>query len=58
MTHGTFIAKAYDVGTNYRGIVGLYGSYDYISPQTFRVASDCSRSKSMRRQRSFFKGCS
>src|SRR5205085_10917295 len=32
-------AKGYDVGKNYRGIVGLYGSYDYIAPQTFRVAS-------------------
>jgi len=39
MTHGTLLAKGYDVGKNYRGIVGLYGSYDYIAPQTFRVAS-------------------
>src|SRR5205814_296563 len=39
MTHGTLVAKGYDVGKNYRGIAGLYGSYDYIAPQTFRVSS-------------------
>ena len=26
-------------GKDYRGIWGLYGSYDYISPQTFRISS-------------------
>ena len=39
MTHGTLVARPYDFGKDYRGIVGLYGSYDYISPQTFRVSS-------------------
>jgi hypothetical protein len=27
------------VGSAYRGLWGLYGSYDYISPRTFRVSS-------------------
>lgn len=39
MTRGLLIGTDYAVGENYRGIWGLYGSYDYISPQTFRVAS-------------------
>jgi hypothetical protein len=39
MTHGTLVAKPYEIGASYRGILGLYGSYDYIEPQTFRVAS-------------------
>ncbi|BCG46066.1 hypothetical protein GEOBRER4_n0847 [Citrifermentans bremense] len=29
----------YHVGEDYRGIWGLYGSYDYISPYLFRVSS-------------------
>lgn len=29
----------YHVGDNYRGIWGLYGSYDYISPYLYRVSS-------------------
>uniref|UniRef100_C6E1K3 DUF3943 domain-containing protein n=1 Tax=Geobacter sp. (strain M21) TaxID=443144 RepID=C6E1K3_GEOSM len=29
----------YHVGDDYRGIWGLYGSYDYISPYLFRVSS-------------------
>jgi hypothetical protein len=29
----------YEIGKSYRGIWGLYGTYDYISPQTFRVSS-------------------
>lgn len=39
MTRGLLIGKDYEVGERYRGIWGLYGSYDYISPQTFRVSS-------------------
>jgi hypothetical protein len=39
MTRGMLIGKEYEAGRNYRGIWGLYGSYDYISPQTFRVSS-------------------
>ena len=39
MTHGSLVAKDFEFGENYRGLVGLYGSYDYIAPQTFRVSS-------------------
>jgi hypothetical protein len=39
MTRGLLIGTDYDVGDRYRGIWGLYGSYDYLSPQTFRVSS-------------------
>ena len=36
---GLLLGKPYDAGENYRGIWGLYGSYDYISPGEFRVSS-------------------
>ena len=39
LTRGLLIGKSYDVGPDYRGVWGLYGSYDYISPQTFRVSA-------------------
>ncbi len=39
MTRGLLVGKDYDLGADYRGIYGLYGSYDYIAPQTFRVSS-------------------
>jgi hypothetical protein len=39
MTRGSLLAKDYERGANYRGIWGLYGSYDYIAPQVFRVSS-------------------
>jgi len=39
MTRGLLVGRDYGVGDAYRGIWGLYGSYDYIAPQTFRVAS-------------------
>jgi len=39
MTRGLLKGKEYDVGDNYRGVWGLYGSYDYIAPQLFRVSS-------------------
>ncbi|MEO8849635.1 MAG: DUF3943 domain-containing protein [Casimicrobiaceae bacterium] len=39
MTRGLLVGTDYEVGTNYRGAWGLYGSYDYIAPQTFRVSS-------------------
>jgi len=38
-TRGLLIGTDYEVGENYRGIWGLYGTYDYISPQLFRVSS-------------------
>jgi hypothetical protein len=39
MTRGLLFGKDYGAGTHYRGIWGLYGSYDYIAPQIFRVSS-------------------
>ena len=39
MTRGLLAGADYEVGASYRGIWGLYGSYDYIAPQTFRVSS-------------------
>lgn len=39
MTRGLLLGNDYEVGKNYRGLWGLYGSYDYISPQAFRISS-------------------
>jgi len=39
MTHGLLMGMSYQAGPAYRGVWGLYGSYDYIAPQTFRVSS-------------------
>ena len=39
MTRGTLFGSKYEIGDDYRGVWGLYGSYDYISPQIFRVSS-------------------
>ena len=38
-TRGLLVGKDYTAGNNYKGVWGLYGSYDYISPQLFRIAS-------------------
>lgn len=39
MTRGLLVGTDYSVGESYRGLWGLYGSYDYISPQTYRVST-------------------
>ncbi|MDR7377124.1 hypothetical protein J2X19_001782 [Rhodoferax ferrireducens] len=39
MTRGLLLGNDYAVGKSYRGLWGLYGSYDYISPQAFRISS-------------------
>jgi hypothetical protein len=39
MSRGLLYGTDYEVGDAYRGIWGLYGSFDYISPQYFRVSS-------------------
>jgi hypothetical protein len=39
MTRGLIVGRDYALGDAYRGVWGLYGSYDYISPQTFRISS-------------------
>lgn len=38
-SRGLLLGKAYASGETTRGIWGLFGSYDYISPQAFRVSS-------------------
>lgn len=38
-TNGILIGKPYEIGQDHRGIYGLYGSFDYLSPPTFRVSS-------------------
>ncbi len=38
-TRGLLLGTDYEAGDNYRGIWGLYGSYDYIAPQLFRLSS-------------------
>ncbi|MBN1665392.1 MAG: DUF3943 domain-containing protein [Deltaproteobacteria bacterium] len=39
MIRGFLLGKDYGAGHSYRGIWGLYGGYDYISPHIFRVSS-------------------
>lgn len=39
MTRGLLVGREYEAGKNYRGVWGLYGTYDYLSPQFFRVSS-------------------
>ena len=39
-SRGLLAGKAYGEGADpYRGVWGLYGSYDYVAPQIFRVSS-------------------
>ncbi len=39
LLRGLLFGKPYQLGEQYRGIWGLYGSYDYISPTIFRVSN-------------------
>lgn len=39
MIRGYLLGDEYQLGDSYRGIWGLYGGYDYISPHIFRVSS-------------------
>jgi hypothetical protein len=39
LTRGLLLGRDYEAGHDYRGVWGLYGLYDYIAPQTFRVSS-------------------
>jgi hypothetical protein len=39
LTRGLLVGRGYAVGADYRGVWGLYGSYDYVSPQIFRISS-------------------
>lgn len=38
-TRGLLVGTDYAAGDNYRGVWGLYGTYDYIAPQLFRISS-------------------
>jgi len=37
-SRGLLVGTAYELGPNYRGIWGLYGTYAYVAPQIFRVS--------------------
>jgi hypothetical protein len=39
MTRGLLWGKPYEAAANTRGVAGIYGSYDYIAPQTYRISS-------------------
>lgn len=39
LLRGLLVGRDYHVGENYRGIWGLYGGYDYLSPTNFRVST-------------------
>ena len=39
LTRGLLVGDDYRLGARYRGVWGLYGGYDYIAPQTYRVSS-------------------
>jgi hypothetical protein len=39
LLRGLLYGKDYHAGNDYRGIWGLYGSYDYLSPAVFRVST-------------------
>jgi hypothetical protein len=36
---GLLVGTSYEWGDDYRGLWGLFGGYDYVSPQVFRVAA-------------------
>jgi hypothetical protein len=38
-TRGLLVGSAYEAGARYRGIWELYGSFDYLAPQLFRLSS-------------------
>lgn len=39
MSRGLLYGESYGFGDKYRGVWGLYGTYDYIAPQVFRVST-------------------
>jgi hypothetical protein len=39
LTRGLLVGRDYKAGRRWRGVWGLYGNYDYISPQTFRIST-------------------
>ena len=39
MTRGLLFGQKYEAGDDYRGVWGMYGSYDYMSQAVFRVSN-------------------
>ncbi|MBA4421978.1 MAG: DUF3943 domain-containing protein [Syntrophus sp. (in: bacteria)] len=39
MIHGLLWGNTHEAGNSYRSVWGLYGGYDYLSPDVFRVSS-------------------
>jgi hypothetical protein len=39
LTHGLVLGKDFSVGGDYNALWGLYGSYDHMAPQVFRLSS-------------------
>ncbi len=39
LVRGLLLSRAYEKGKDTRGVWGLYGSYDYISPQLYRIST-------------------
>ena len=39
LLRGTLLGRGYTLGSTYHGVWGLYGNYDYIAPQLFRVST-------------------
>lgn len=39
MTRGLLFGSKYESGDRYQGVWGLYGTYDYLSPQVFRFST-------------------
>jgi hypothetical protein len=39
LSRGLLVGRGYAAGRDSRGVWGVYGSYDYIAPQLFRVSS-------------------
>jgi uncharacterized protein DUF3943 len=39
MVRGLLKGHEYTTGERYRGVLGLYGTYDYIAPQSYQVSS-------------------
>lgn len=39
MTRGLLFGSKYELGDDYQGVWGLYGSFDYFSPQVFRFST-------------------
>ena len=39
MTRGLLLGRDYRFGDAHRGVLGLFGNYDYIAPQSYRVST-------------------